>query len=155
MACRLLDQAGRAGCDIVCYPEDIQGIAHYGHYRDDPGLFEGFVEEISGPATGRVSEMAKKYGMCVVFGSYEREGDRLYNAAVLVGRDGKIPGRYRKAHLPFAEARAVTGGDRFPVFEADFGTVGMMVCYDVNFPEVARCRALNGAEMLFFADHGA
>lgn len=149
MACRLLAQAGEAGCDIVAYPEDVQGIAHYGYYYAEPDLFADYVERIPGPATDRISEVARKYRMHVVFGTYERIGDAIYNTAVLMGRDGEIIGRYHKVQLPDVERWSVTPGHSFPVFETEFGTVGMMICYDINFPEVPRCLALNGAELLF------
>ncbi len=154
LACRLLDQAGRAGCDIVAYPEDIQGIAHYGYWYAEPDLFHGYVESIPGRTTERVAEVAARHRMHVVFGTYERIGDRVYNAAVLMGRDGAIIGKYHKVQLPDVERWSVTPGDSFPVFETDFGVVGMMICYDINFPEVARCLTLNGAELLFHPTMG-
>jgi predicted amidohydrolase len=154
MACRLLARAGEAGCDIVAYPEDIQAIAHYGYYYAEPDLFAGYVESIPGPTTERVSEVAEKHNMHVVFGTYERIGDAIYNTAVLMGRTGEIIGKYHKVQLPDVERWSVTHGDSFPVFETDFGTVGMMICYDINFPEVARCLTLNGAELLFHPTMG-
>ena len=154
MACRLLVQAAEAGCDIVAYPEDIQAIAHYGYYYAEPDLFTGYVENIPGPTTDRISEVARKHHMYVVFGTYERAGEAIYNTAVLMGREGEIIGKYHKVQLPDVERWSVTPGDSFPVFETDFGTVGMMICYDVDFPEVARCLALNGAELLFLPTMG-
>jgi predicted amidohydrolase len=149
MACRLLSQAGERGCDIACYPEDVQGIAHYGYYLDDSGLFTDFVETVPGPATERIAEVAKRRRMNVVFGVYERVDDAIRNAAVLMGRDGEIIGKYHKVHLPAVESWSVQRGDGFPVFEADFGTVGMLICYDLMFPEATRALVLNGAEILF------
>ena len=149
MACRLLTQAGRTGCDIVCYPEDLQGIAHYGYFLDDPELFAGFVETVPGPTTDRIAEIAGRYKMHIVFGIFEREGATLYNTAVLVGRNGEIIGKYHKVHLPASEKWSITPGDGFPVFETDFGTVGILICYDILFPEAARSLSLNGAEILF------
>jgi predicted amidohydrolase len=154
LACRLLDRAGQMGLDIVAYPEDIQGIAHYGYWYAETDLFTGYVEAIPGPTTERIAEVAARHRMHVVFGTYERIGERIYNAAVLMGRDGAIIGRYHKVQLPDVERWSVTPGDSFPVFETDFGTVGMMICYDINFPEVARCLALNGAELLFHPTMG-
>lgn len=149
LACRLLAQAGSAVCDIACYPEDIQGIAHYGYYLDDIELFTRFVETVPGPTTERVAAVAKRHSMNVVFGIFERDGDTLCNAAVLVGRKGEVLGKYRKMHLPAVEGWSLTHGDGFPVFETDFGVVGMLICYDIMFPEAARCLVLNGAEILF------
>src|SRR5579863_5536965 len=63
MACQLRARAGGVGCDIVCYPEDIQGIAHYGYYLDDPELFSGLVETVPGPTTERVAQVARDHSM--------------------------------------------------------------------------------------------
>jgi len=149
LACRLLSEAGRAGCDIVCYPEDVQGIAHYGYYLDDPALFTDFVEAIPGPTTDRISEVAARYRMHLVFGAYERIGEAIYNTAVLLDRQGGIIGKYHKVHLPAVERWSETAGDSFPVFATEFGVVGMLICYDIMFPEAARALTLNGAEILF------
>jgi predicted amidohydrolase len=153
LACSLLARAGEAGCDAVVYPEDIQAIGDY-LYCTDLDLFSSCVETIPGPTTDRVSEVARKHRMHVVFTMYERIGEAVYNAAVLMGRTGEVIGKYHKVQLPGTERWIVTPGSSFPVFETDFGTVGMMICYDIAFPEVARCLALNGAEVLFHSTNG-
>ena len=149
LACRLLTQAGRAGCDIVCYPEDVQGIAHYMYYLDDLALFTGLIERVPGPTTERIREVARRHSMHVVFGIFERDGERLYNTAVLMGRKGEVLGKYHKVQILSVERWSLRGGEGFPVFQADFGTVGMLICYDIMFPEPARALVLNGAEILF------
>ncbi len=149
LAGRLLTQAGNAGCDIACYPEDVQGIAPYGYWLEDPSLFADFVETVPGPSTDRMAEVAAAQRMHVVFGTYERIGEAIYNVAVLMNRDGEIIGKYRKVQLPGVERWGVTAGDSFPTFETEFGTVGMLICYDLMFPEPARALTLNGAEILF------
>jgi predicted amidohydrolase len=148
LACRLLEQAGQAGCDIVAYPEDIQAIGHYLYYVD-LSLFRSLVETVPGPTSDRISGVAKKHDMHVVYTQYERVGETIYNAAALVGRRGEVIGKYHKVQMPTVERWDVTHGDSFPVFETDLGVVGIMVCYDIDFPEIARCLALNGAELLF------
>jgi predicted amidohydrolase len=73
----------------------------------------------------------------------------VYNVAVLIGPDGKIAGKYRKVCLPRSEIEdGVTPGHDYPVFQTRFGKVGMMVCYDGFFPEVARELSNNGAEVI-------
>ena len=75
----------------------------------------------------------------------------VYNVAVLIGPDGSILGKYRKVCLPRGEIEdGVMPGDSYPVFQAPFGKVGLMVCYDGFFPEVARELANNGAEVIAF-----
>jgi len=80
---------------------------------------------------------------------FERDGERLYNTAVLMGRKGEVLGKYHKVQILSVERWSLRGGEGFPVFQADFGTVGMLICYDIMFPEPARALVLNGAEILF------
>ncbi|HXY39821.1 MAG TPA: carbon-nitrogen hydrolase family protein, partial [Vicinamibacteria bacterium] len=85
----------------------------------------------------------------VVAGLYEREGTTVYNTAVLIDRDGRLAGRYRKVYLPREEVEGgLTAGKAYPVFTTDFGTVGLMICWDTNFADPARALALAGAEVL-------
>lgn len=73
----------------------------------------------------------------------------MYNTAVLIGRDGELAGRYRKTHLPREEWEiGITHGNEYPVFDTDFGRIGLMVCWDVQFPEPARALAAQGAELI-------
>ena len=78
-----------------------------------------------------------------------RDGPLAYNVAVLIGPFGEVVGKYRKVTLPREEiAKGIAPGDEYPVFQTRFGTIGMMVCYDVFFPEVARNLAMKGAEVI-------
>jgi len=105
---------------------------------------------IPGPDTQRLGEAARKNGLWVVAGLAERDGEALYNTAVLIGRDGRLAGKYRKVHLPREEwKKGVAPGGDYPVFETDFGKVAIMICYDWFFPEAAAIFALRGAEVLF------
>ena len=148
LAERLLARAGTQGCDVVCYPECIEGIGCH-LFRADISPFPEMVEEIPGPISNRVAEIASRHHMHVVYTQYERVGDTIYNAAVLVGRQGEILGKYYKIHLPAVERWTVARGDSFPVFQTEFGLVGLLICYDFAFPEISRCLTLNGAEVLF------
>jgi predicted amidohydrolase len=85
-----------------------------------------------------------------VAGIYERSGSRLYNTAVLIARDGSLAGRYHKMSLPDEEIEGgITPGSDTPVFDTDFGRVGLFICWDSSYPEVARALAARGAEVLF------
>lgn len=88
--------------------------------------------------------------MYLVVCSDARDDDGLvYNTSFLMGRDGREIGRYRKVNLPLTE-QARARGRSFPVFPTpDLGTVGMLICYDMVFPEAARCLALQGADVVF------
>jgi predicted amidohydrolase len=85
----------------------------------------------------------------VVAGLYERSGKVIYNTAVLLGRKGELVGAYRKTHLPREEwEQGITPGSLYPVFTTDFGTVGLMICWDLQFPEPARALAAQGADLI-------
>jgi predicted amidohydrolase len=108
-------------------------------------------EAIPGPSTDYFAALARQHQLHLVAGLLERDGRLVYNVAVLIGPDGRLLGKYRKAALPRTEIEAgVAPGDAYPVFETRFGKVGMMVCYDGFFPEVARQLSLNGAEVIAF-----
>jgi len=91
--------------------------------------------------------------MYVVLPLARRVGGQVRNEALLLGRDGQIVGHYVKTHLARAadvELMAATPGDELPVFDLDFGRVGIMLCYDNYFPEVAATLARKGAEIIFY-----
>jgi len=106
-------------------------------------------EPIPGPSTSYFGELAHKHGLYIVAGLFERESPLVYNSAVLLGPDGQLIGKYRKTCLPRSEVEAgVCPGHEYPVFETRFGKLGLMVCYDGFFPEVARELANRGAEVI-------
>jgi predicted amidohydrolase len=78
------------------------------------------------------------------------EGGHIRNAATLIGRQGEIIGHYFKTHLAPGEA-SIKAGDSYPVFETDFGRIGIMICMDLHYPEIARIYALNGADILLWS----
>jgi predicted amidohydrolase len=138
----LLASEACAGCDLICLPEGITVIGTGRTYAD-------VAEPVPGPTTAALGEMAARRRAYVIAGLYERAGERIYNTAVLLGRDGELVGTYRKTHLPQEEADAgLTPGQSYPVFQTDFGRLGIMDCWDVQFPEPARALARAGAEVI-------
>ena len=138
-----INEAGDLGVDIVCLPEGITVVGNGKSYLEAS-------EPVPGATTKFLGDLAKHHHMYIVAGILEKEGPVLYNTAVLIGRDGEIAGKYRKVSLPREEiAGGITPGSDFPVFETDFGKIGMMICWDVFFPEPARALSLEGAEIIF------
>lgn len=114
-----------------------------------PGTFDQKAETVPGPTTDVMANLARTYRTYVAFGLLEREGNLLYNSAVLIDRSGNIAGKYRKMQLPLSEvASGVTPGSSVPVFQTDFGRVALLICQDTAFPEPVREAAIQGAEML-------
>jgi predicted amidohydrolase len=106
-------------------------------------------ETVPGPTTDYFGQLAKNHKLHIVLSLYERDLHLVYNTAVLLGPDGKLIGKYRKVCLPHAEVEnGVAPGNNYPVFNTEFGRVGLMVCYDGFFPEVARELANRGAEVI-------
>lgn len=107
-------------------------------------------EPADGMSARAIGEIARRHGLAVLYGYPERDGDTVYNAAQLVGPGGERLANYRKTHLfgGFEQA-AFTPGDT-PVVQADLGglRVGVMICYDVEFPENVRAHALAGTDLL-------
>ena len=106
-------------------------------------------EPIPGPSTEFFGRLAKQHNLYLVPSLVERVGHLVYNTAVLIGPDGRIVGKYRKVTLPRGEIEeGVQPGNEYPVFQTRFGKVGMMICYDGFFPEVARQLSIRGAEVI-------
>lgn len=138
----LIEQAAQKDADIVCLPEGITLVGTGLNYLSAS-------EPVPGPTTKFLGEVARNRRLYVVAGILERDGETVYNTSVLIDRDGNLAGKYRKVCLPREEIEGgVTPGSELPVFETDFGKIGMMICWDVSFPEVARTLSLKGAEVL-------
>lgn len=104
---------------------------------------------LDGPEVRSIAEAADELAIHVVIGFLELDGDLLRNTALLLGPGG-VMATYRKTHLPHLGAdRFVTPGDNEPVLvETPLGVVGLSICYDLRFPEWARCLALGGADII-------
>lgn len=106
-------------------------------------------ETIPGPTTQYFGGLAKEHNIHIVLSLLERDDHSIYNTAVLLAPNGECIGKYRKVSLPPAEAASgIAPGNEYPVFQTSFGKVGLMVCYDGFFPEVARELSNRGAEVI-------
>jgi predicted amidohydrolase len=138
----LIAEAARQKADLLVLGETIDYV---GLGKSPAEL----AEPIPGPCTDYLGSLAKKHQIHLVAGLHERDGHLVYNVAVLLGPDGRVLGKYRKTCLPRNEiSDGVCPGAEYPVFETSFGRVGMMVCYDGFFPEVARELSNRGAEII-------
>ena len=138
----LIAEAAKQHADLVVLGETIP-------YVGVKKLPHEVAESVPGPTTDYFASLAKQHGVHIVVGLYERAEHIVYNVAALLGPDGKLIGKYRKVCLPHREIeQGVTPGNDYPVFQTQFGKVGMMVCYDGFFPEVARELTNRGAEII-------
>ncbi len=138
----LIEQAAREKADLVVLGETLT-------YPSTGLTYAAASEPVPGPSTEFFGQLAKKHRLHMVAGLLERSGHLVYNVSVLIAPDGSILGKYRKVTLPDGEWEGgLTPGRDYPVFDTHFGKVGMMICYDGFFPEVARELTLKGAEVI-------
>jgi predicted amidohydrolase len=145
---KLVHRAGAAGCDAVAFPEDTLGLLRW--EAANPASLSTVLIDAVKQMLDRLGNAAAAHRMYLVVcnDAIEKDG-RTYNTSFLLGRDGKEIGRYHKVNLPLTE-QSRTRGQTFPVFPTpDLGTVGMLICYDMVFPEAPRCLALAGADLVF------
>lgn len=108
----------------------------------------------------KISNLACKNNVYILAGSIpEKEDDKLYNTSYLFDKDGNIISKHRKMHLfdidvkgkiTFKESDVLTAGDNFTIANTEFGKIGIGICYDIRFPELARIMAQKGALILFY-----
>jgi predicted amidohydrolase len=135
----VLDAAGAAGVDVVLLPEMMNGSTW---------------ESMTGPSARLMREKARQHRMHVAGGiyCYNKRTDQLWNRALLFDRTGKLLGYYDKIHpyTPEIMDDGITAGTSAQVFATDFGAVGILICYDSWFSDVAELLALRGAEIILF-----
>ncbi|MEE1751453.1 carbon-nitrogen hydrolase family protein [Streptomyces sp. SP18CS02] len=137
-------RAAATGAGLLVAPEMF--LTGYAIGADVPRL----AEAADGPSAEAVAALAVRHGLGIVYGYPERDGERIFNAAQLIGPDGARLANYRKTHLFGGfEQDWFTPGDR-PVVQAELAglRLGVMICYDVEFPENVRAHALAGTDLL-------
>lgn len=147
--CRLyepmLEDAARQRADLVVLGETLTYA-----FRKPRVEIADAAEPIPGPSSDWFVAQARRHNFYIVAGLVERAGALVYNTAVLAGPEGLV-GKYRKVTLPRGEwTHGVCPGSEYPVFRTRFGKVGIMICYDGFYPEVARQLSARGAEILAF-----
>jgi predicted amidohydrolase len=152
----LAREAIQSGSRLVLLREDCNGGGNLTlHRMDRPDLVAAMAERIPGGPTSEYLAQLARMGNCYVLGCFlESFEERIYNTAVLFSPTGKIAGKYRKTHLPPVEQFLLTPGDSLPVFDTEIGRVGMLICYDMMSPEVMRCLALQGADLVCWPSLG-
>ena len=152
-AIAFIRDAGKQGADIVCLPELFR--SQYFCQSEDHAQF-ALAEEIPGPTTARLGEVAREAGTVVVASLFEKRAAGVYhNTAAIIDADGKFLGKYRKMHIPddpgFYEKFYFTPGDLgFKAWPTTRGNIGVCICWDQWYPEAARLTALRGAQLLFY-----
>lgn len=151
VAAAIEEAAREHGAELCVLPEDALTGFHPGPRRAE--LWE-LAEPLPGPASLELGKLAKSLGVHVVLPLYERGAERgvVYNSCGLIDDRGELLGVYRKTH-PFPTERLALGGwttpgERAVVVPTRLGRIGMILCYDGDFPELSRVCALQGAEVV-------
>lgn len=149
---KYIAKAKEEGADIVVLPELYMALA-----IPSSGITPaGAAESLDGPFVDGLAKAAKECGIYVVCGIFEtkdNDAKRAYNTTVFIDRNGRVIQTYRKTHLydafKYRESDTVAPGDQpLQVVRTEFGRIGLMVCYELRFPEIARLLALQGAELI-------
>lgn len=138
-------KAAAGGARLIVFPEcALTGYVFTSRQEAFP-----YAETVPGPAVEQIAAVCKELDVYVIFGLIEKDGDRLYNAAVLTGPKGLI-GKHRKIHPPLgALDKFMDKGDiPFTVYKTPVGNIGMLICHDITFPESARVLMLQGADII-------
>lgn len=136
--------ASQQRVDIIIFPELITS-------GNELGLrFTEVAQRVPGPTVNLLAQRANEFGVYIAFGmvTKERVESVLYNSGILIGPEGDVVEVYNKVHLRGEERMAFREGFKLPVAQTEIGNIGLMVGYDLAFPEVARALALEGAEIV-------
>jgi predicted amidohydrolase len=140
-----LDRAGTQGADIACIGETFNTLGM-------SLTLEALHAEMLHTVIERLGAVARRHQMYIIAPTAALIEGIPRNAALLLNRNGDLDGMYCKVHCTENErALGIIPGDQWTTFTLDFGRIGIQICHDNSFPESARCLALNGAEIIFWA----
>lgn len=146
-AIHFIKEAGKDNVDLIVFPELF--TTGYALETIDKKFYD-LAEKIDGYTIKSLSKAAKENNINIVAPIAFSKGvyGVIYNTAIVINRNGEVVGYYDKTHLWAGEMFYFTSGKDYPIFDMDFGKLGIMICYDGGFPEVSRLLALKGAELI-------
>lgn len=149
---KMVREAAANGANVVVLPEMF-------NCPYDKAYFRPFADAENGESIEAMSAWARENEIILIGGSIpERDADKLYNTCFVFDEKGSIIAKHRKAHLfdvdieggiRFKESNSFAAGNEITVFDTKYGRMGVMVCFDIRFPELARAMAKRGAEVIF------
>jgi predicted amidohydrolase len=151
---RLAREAVGRGAGMIVFPEcTATGYTTVGTAGLTLEQHRSWAEPVPGPSVDHMARLAGELGVTIVWGLHERRGDQYFNTASLLGSDGQLHGTYSKVHINKYEGRmGWTNGDRFEVWRCGAGKgafqLGIMICFDREVPEAARCLTVLGADVI-------
>lgn len=147
------EEAIEKGANFICLPETFN-TGFFPHTKHWDTEYFHLAETIEGETITTFQKLAKDHKVNIVVPFFEKFMPGVfYNSAAVVNSAGEILGLYRKVHVPWSftswEKFYMRPGNHFPVFNTEFGKVGVLICYDRDFPEAAKSLALQGASIIF------
>ena len=146
----LLDLALKQSPDLVCLPETFTAASVTKPLED-------IAEAVPGPTTEVVTKRAREHGCYIICPILTKRAGKIWNSAVLIDRKGDVMGFYDKVHPVTSSSdytvfeNGVTPGAEAPVFDLDFGRIGIQICFDIGFPETWKKLSENGVKMVFWS----
>lgn len=138
-------EAARDGAKLVVFPECM----NTGYLFDSPAHCLELAERLDGRYVQAMSELAREHDLYIASGFTERVGDRAFNSGLLIDRRGELILRYQKQFLATHDQNWFeVGAVGNPVVETELGKIGLLICFDGRIPEIARCLALRGAQVI-------
>lgn len=144
--CTLLTEASESNSKLVLFPE----LSLTGYITDQQTLDKNAVT-VENDSIIKIKQTCARYNIDTVISFPEVDSQSFYITSLYIDHNGEILAKYRKTHLFAEEQNLFTKGENYPVFNTQFGNLGMMICYDLEFPEVARLLKLQGAEMILIS----
>lgn len=139
---QFIKKASQQRADLILFPEMALTGYHTKMKTNEVS------ESKNGPSISLLAKWAREYKLKIIVGFPEKKEDGLYNSACFLNDDGSLIGTYQKVHLWDEEPKYFKAGKHFPVFTTDIGKIGIIICYDTEFPETSRIMALKGANLI-------
>ena len=149
----MVRQAAQKGAQIICLQELYRTI-YFPQYKKM--VVSEWAETVPGESTRTFAKLAKELGVVIIVPLFEKaKNGKFYNAAIVIGQDGKLLPTYRKTHLPqdplfYEQNYFEHGRSGYKVYKTKFAAFAVLICYDQWFPEAARAATLSGAEIIFY-----
>jgi predicted amidohydrolase len=153
---KMVGDAGQSGCQIVMLPEfadhHCTKESHAAHAKGRDAVRQANSLRLDSPWMKEISALAQKHNMVVIpdVMLHEADAGRYFNSAVVFGPKGEVLGQYRKTHAAPGECDYFDAGDAIEPITTPFGRLGLLICYDINFPELTRVYEMKGAELLLW-----
>jgi predicted amidohydrolase len=145
-AAAIIEEASASGANMICLPECF----NTGYLAGDIAGMMKHAETVDGPTVSKMRRLAKDKKVYLVAPIVLREStDEILNSAVFINDTGEIEGIFSKTHPVGDERKLLRRGTAYPVWNTRYGKIGILICYDICFPETARILALKGAELVF------